>query len=102
METSVTLEERVPILALERDGPLTRELLAGAGIPADACATPDELAQEMARGAGLLILAEEVVRHAAFQSVREALEQQPPWSEVPVVLVALPSVTGDRLCPACS
>ena len=53
---------RVLVLApTGRDAALSLELLAGVGIEGGACSSADELAAEVARGAGALLLAEEAL-----------------------------------------
>ena len=53
--------ERILLLApTERDRRLTLEIVAQAGLAGHACETLDELVDEFERGAGVLLLTEEV------------------------------------------
>jgi signal transduction histidine kinase/ActR/RegA family two-component response regulator len=82
-------ERRVLIFApVGRDGTLTRELLARAGIVGHVCASIAEVCAELPRGAGAVILTEEALDERDFQCLPELLERQPPWSDLPIVLFA--------------
>jgi signal transduction histidine kinase/ActR/RegA family two-component response regulator len=81
------LEGRLLVLApTGRDGLLTCELLTRAGFTTQVCADLAELCREAARGAAALMIAEEVLRAAARAIVVEMLEQQPSWSDLPVLI----------------
>ncbi len=82
------MDERVLVWALGRDGPLTRGFLAEAGFDCRACASWDELRAETEAGAGALVLAGELLSAEAVAALRALLEQQAPWSDLPLVIVA--------------
>lgn len=71
-----------------KDASMTVQLLARAGIVAVPCADAAELAQEMTEGAGAVVIVEEVLDDAGFGRVMLALQNQPPWSDMPVIVVA--------------
>ncbi|HET9105859.1 MAG TPA: ATP-binding protein [Steroidobacteraceae bacterium] len=82
------MEDRVLIWAHGRDGRLTARFLAEAGfdaLPAGGCG---ELCRELARGAGALILAEEVLSDPESGTLRAVLNGQPAWSDIPVIIIA--------------
>ncbi|HVY45562.1 MAG TPA: hybrid sensor histidine kinase/response regulator, partial [Minicystis sp.] len=82
-----SLDERVLVVApTGRDAALTRDLLARSGLAVETCATIDELAAEVRRGAGAVLVAEETLVPSAVVSLAEVLAQQPPWSDLPVVI----------------
>ncbi|HEX4333843.1 MAG TPA: ATP-binding protein [Usitatibacter sp.] len=86
------LERRVLILApTGRDGPLTRELLCEHGIRCIVCADLPRLADELAQGAGALLVSEEAIaRQEHLNYLGERLARQAPWSDIPVLLLARP------------
>jgi signal transduction histidine kinase len=71
-----------------RDTAMTLAVLERAGIPGFACDTLEQLVAELARGAGALMVVEEVLADAAALQLVRALEDQPPWSDVPVMVLA--------------
>ncbi len=82
-------EQRVLLrTATGKDAALTKSVLERAGMPAYACASVEELAREIEHGAGMLLIAEEVLGDAAFASVLAILYGQPPWSDLPVLILA--------------
>lgn len=95
------LEGRVLVLApTARDGVASRDLLAGAGIGCLVCATIAEVCREIGRGAGAaLVTAEAVVGDAAGQ-LAKLLAAQPPWSDLPVIVLTPPGPDSSRLLRA--
>jgi signal transduction histidine kinase/ActR/RegA family two-component response regulator len=83
------VERRVLIVApIGRDAGLTGDLLARAGIEPFICASISDAVSELAVGAGAIILTEEVFDAPDFRDLPIALDRQPPWSDVPIVLFA--------------
>ena len=81
--------ERVLLrLATPKDAELTCAVLARAGIAALACDGLGSLVDELAQGAGALMLAEEAFSEPACARLAEWLAAQPPWSDISVILVA--------------
>jgi PAS domain S-box-containing protein len=70
-----------------RDAPLTVLLLKEAGIAAEICADLTSLTGEMKRGAGLAVIADEAVQTADLRPLVSFLEGQPPWSDMPIILL---------------
>jgi signal transduction histidine kinase/CheY-like chemotaxis protein len=88
----MSLDERVLLRApTVRDAALTCELLAGAGIETLACRSLGELSLELERGAGALLLTEDVEASDSLPLLLAAIGRQPQWSEVPIVLLAHPT-----------
>jgi signal transduction histidine kinase len=82
------LSERAIILApTGRDGPLAAQILKEAGFPAEICGTLPALVEELEKGAGLAIIADEAVHSADLRPLASFLKRQPPWSDLPVVLL---------------
>src|SRR5690349_20867439 len=83
------LDRRVLVAAPTRkDAHTTQRMLELAGIPVDTCDTLDVLMAEMVLGAGVLLIAEEViVIPANRERLAEALEAQPAWSDLPLLVI---------------
>lgn len=80
--------ERALILAPHgRDAAVAATLLAQAGIGAEACPDLASLRRALDEGAGLVIVAEEALRTAGLQDIAAWIAAQPPWSDLPVVLL---------------
>ncbi|WP_326535271.1 hybrid sensor histidine kinase/response regulator [Pseudorhodoferax sp.] len=83
------LERRILVrAATAKDALMTHAVLERAGLQAHSCATLTELVDELARGAGALVLAEEALADAAAGALTQALQQQPSWSDLPVLVLA--------------
>lgn len=83
------LETRVLVLMpTGRDASLVCATLEKAAINAEPCADTDELIQEIGAGAGAVLLAEEALKKETLESLTETFEEQPVWSDLPVVLFA--------------
>jgi signal transduction histidine kinase len=88
-------EGRVLVLApAGRDAEVLCRLLAGDGIPAEACRDLADLASRLRDGAGALLLTEEALARQSATELTLALEGQPPWSDLPVLLL-----DGGRVAP---
>ncbi len=83
-------EDRVLIFApIGRDAELTRDLLERASIPCDVCRSIAALTETLeTTGAGALLLTEEALDEGDCSALMTALAQQPPWSDIPVLLFA--------------
>jgi signal transduction histidine kinase len=71
-----------------RDAALTEDVLARANLPCQVCADVAGLCAEFERGAGAIILTEEVLDRPGLRLLTRTLDQQPAWSDVPVLLFA--------------
>lgn len=86
--SSAELSERVLVLApTGSDAGQTVQFLQAAGMDGWVCAGMPDLAHEIARGCGAILVAEESLGETAVRTLAEALNRQPPWSDVPVTLV---------------
>ncbi|GEP02111.1 sensor histidine kinase [Methylobacterium oxalidis] len=80
--------ERALILApLGRDAAIAASLLGEANIPSVICANLQELHRGLVEGAGLGLLTEEAVRTADLGPIRQWIAAQPPWSDLPFILL---------------
>ncbi len=101
-----TPEERNPELRVllkmvtAKDAVMVTRLLARSGISAHSCADAAALATEMTAGAGAVVIAEEVLADLGFGRVMLALRSQPPWSDLPVIVVARSGVDSIAITDA--
>src|SRR5215510_11593499 len=72
-----------------RDGVITRQLLAKAGVAVDTVQTMSAVVRELSRGAGVLLLPEEAIAAGEADLLR-VLGEQPPWSDLPILLMTRP------------
>ncbi|KQT11219.1 hypothetical protein ASG30_04870 [Ramlibacter sp. Leaf400] len=71
-----------------RDALLVEKVFRTAALEVSHCDTPAKLAEQLQLGAGSLMLGEEVLSPATMAVVSEYLEQQPAWSDLPILLLA--------------
>ena len=91
-------ELRVLLLApTRRDAEVTSRLLAATGLETHCCASCADVAEELPRGAGVLLLTEDIVADKSFPLLRQALEEQPAWSDIPIVLLLRRDNASPRL-----
>ncbi|KAE9641993.1 response regulator [Pseudomonas sp. PB103] len=88
MTVSVPLAERALILApVGRDSQIALMILNEAGLCGLVTAGLGSLCTELELGAGLLVIAAEALRGPELEALFEHLEQQPAWSDLPIVLL---------------
>jgi signal transduction histidine kinase len=82
------LTRRVAILApTGRDAVLTNAIFGEVSIQSIVCADIASLCRVMEEGAGLLLIAEEALASESFGPLVAELNRQPPWSDLPVLLL---------------
>jgi signal transduction histidine kinase len=85
---SSSSEERVLILApLGRDGAIAGSALSKVGLGAEVCGSIEALCEGIDAGAGAVLLTEEALSQTATQLLLKACERQPPWSDLPLVVL---------------
>jgi signal transduction histidine kinase/CheY-like chemotaxis protein len=90
--------ERVLVLApTGRDAALSREILRNEHIEADVCESIEELRATALEDVGALLIAEEALTPAAIQQLTATLDRQPPWSDIPVVLIVGAEFTSSSI-----
>jgi signal transduction histidine kinase/ActR/RegA family two-component response regulator len=89
---------RILILApFGRDAELLCTYLEKAGLHCETCSDMDEVCRGIEEGAGALMFTEEALAAEASHKLALALQAQPPWSEVPVIiLTGLPSIEAKQ------
>ena len=71
-----------------RDAELAEGFLAGAGFELHPCADLQELCDEVNAGAGAVLLTDDLLGRGNPDALAAVLRQQPPWSDLPVVLLS--------------
>ena len=80
--------ERAVILApVGRDASVAAALIKEAGYYANICADLDALMHEIQSGAGLAVIADEAIKTADLRGLVRWLNDQPSWSDFPIVLL---------------
>ncbi|WP_192561047.1 ATP-binding protein [Pseudomonas gozinkensis] len=88
MTVNVPLSERALILApLGRDSQIALMILNEAGYGGLVTSDLASLCSELEPGAGLLLIAAEALRGPELETLLLYLEQQPAWSDLPIVLL---------------
>ena len=83
-----TRSDLVAVLAPSgRDAQLAVDILDRWRIRAAASSTMAELCTAIEEGVGVVVLAEEALHGDARQMLESALQNQPPWSDVPVAVI---------------
>ena len=70
-----------------RDASLSVVLLKEMGVHGDICADLGQLIVELQQGAGLAIIADEALQGADLRPLVAFLGVQPPWSDMPIILL---------------
>ena len=83
------MSERLLLLPpTARDGQLSREILRESGLEAHVCASFDELCREIENGAGAVLVTDATLSSGTPDGLAEVLKRQPPWSDIPVILLS--------------
>jgi signal transduction histidine kinase len=82
-------EERVLVLPpTRRDGEATCEVLARSAIHCSVCGDPLNLAAQIGRGIGAIIITDAVAADPRTAAIITALNSQPAWSDAPTILLS--------------
>lgn len=74
-----------------RDAQLARTVLADSGVRAHVCSDLQDLGEQINQGVGALLLSEEALqRDTALFFLGDRLARQPPWSDLPILLLTHP------------
>ena len=73
-----------------KDATTTQAMLSSHGIHVDVCRTFEALLAEVDAGAGAILLPEEAASLTHNAALRQVLASQPPWSDLPVLLLTRP------------
>ena len=84
----VAQDQRILVFApIGRDGPASVELFRSSSLEATNCRTLPELISEMAIGVGAVFVAEEALFGKDTAQLAQWIESQPPWSDLPFVVL---------------
>lgn len=75
--------------SLGRDAVVARSILGEAGIEGEICRDLPALTRAIAAGAGAAVVTDEAIRHGDLQALADWIEDQPPWSDFPFVLLTV-------------
>lgn len=85
------LESRILLrTATSKDALMSSAVMVRAGITPFVCDDTAALVRQMMQGAGALMLAEETLNGPDAQALLQALAAQPPWSDLPILVLARP------------
>ncbi|MDP1583410.1 MAG: ATP-binding protein [Bradyrhizobium sp.] len=87
MKPGASSERAVILAPTGRDAAVAAALIREAGLCADICGDIAELIQEIERGAGLAVIADEAIKTADLRGLMRWLGDQPSWSDFPIVLL---------------
>jgi signal transduction histidine kinase/CheY-like chemotaxis protein len=79
---------------------MTQDVLRRAGIQTRHCASNRSIANEVEQGAGALLIAEEALSEEGADRLVEALMRQPPWSDLPVLVLARQGANSSAIVDA--
>jgi len=95
------IEQRVLVLTpTGKDADLTRSILGRAGVECVCCSDLEQLCEQLAAGAGVVLLPEEAVAPGRSNCLAEWLGHQPPWSDLPVLVLARPGADSMAVAQA--
>ena len=91
-------DRRVLVLtATARDAALTGEVLAAAGLQVDCCSSFDGLVDAVRTGAAAVVIAEETLSSRRRSMLASVLAEQPPWSDLPVLILTRAGADSDEV-----
>ncbi|HTM04338.1 MAG TPA: ATP-binding protein [Vicinamibacterales bacterium] len=83
-----------------KDGATAQAMLSPLGIRVDVCRSFGQLLREMVVGVGALLLPEEIASVRDKTALRRLLAQQPPWSDVPILILTRPGADSEESAEA--
>jgi signal transduction histidine kinase/ActR/RegA family two-component response regulator len=96
-------DSRVLVLTpTSRDAALTQSLLSSSKIDVHTCQSFDDLIVEIRSGAAAILLPEEALTPNTNGILRVIMEAQPPWSDMPILVLARSGADSPALTEAVS
>jgi signal transduction histidine kinase len=96
--TATAADRRVLVLApTSRDAAMTRALMASSGMALEFCQGMEGLLEELPEGAAAVLVPEEAVLPPRGEALAALLRAQPPWSDLPVLLMTRPGAESAGL-----
>jgi signal transduction histidine kinase/ActR/RegA family two-component response regulator len=94
-------EERVLVLApTQKDASLARSIFERAGVECLCCTDLEAVCMELKSGAAALLLAEEAIVQEQSEKLAAWLASQPPWSDLPLLVLARPGAESVAIARA--
>ena len=87
MKPGISSERAVILAPTGRDAAVAAALIKEAGYYADICADLAALIHQIEAGAGIAVIADEAIKTADLRGLTQWLNDQPPWSDFPIVLM---------------
>jgi signal transduction histidine kinase/CheY-like chemotaxis protein len=88
------------LAATARDGATTQAMLKPLGIRVDVCRTFEAMLEEIPAGAGAVMLPEEIATSDHNASLQRMLGEQPPWSDLPILILTRPGADSAEIADA--
>jgi signal transduction histidine kinase len=85
--TTVRPETVLIVAPLGRDAEVMASALTGGGIMVEVCRDVSEVTRRVSDDAGVIVLTEEVLIPSARERLADAVQSQPPWSDVPIIVL---------------
>jgi signal transduction histidine kinase len=82
-----------------RDAALSSMMLRAEGFTAEECASVEQLCASLVDPAGAILIAEEALPPSSVQLLVSALDRQPAWSDIPLIVMAGGEFTTSSLRP---
>jgi hypothetical protein len=99
-DEQIRRDQRLLVLPpTSKDGALTREWLSPAGIATEIVPTLEAVAQEINKGAAAILIPEEALAGGTV-ILSDVLGQQPPWSDLPVLVLTRPGADSSDVTHA--
>lgn len=89
IQSSVQETRTIVLAPTGKDSALISGLLERCAIPCHAARSVEEMRLEIERGAGAAIVSEEALTGMAMAKLRDVIEQQPAWSDFPLILLTV-------------
>ena len=90
------MDERVLVWAPARDGRLTCGFLTEIGFACVHCESWEAFRAELEQGVGAVVIAGEYLSESLLANLHALVEAQPPWSDLPIIIVAGTEPVGDE------
>ncbi len=88
MVSSAASQQSILVLTpIGRDAELACQVLEEAGLAGERCEGLGDLCRKLDEGAGAVLLAEEALADATLDRLVQMLDEQPPWSTLPVLVL---------------
>lgn len=90
-ETKLSSHDRRTLILAPtgKDNQLIAGLLERRSMPCHLVRSPEELCTEIGLGAGAAIISEEALSAYAISRIRQVIEEQPTWSDFPLILLTV-------------